>query len=81
MKLALLSVYDKTGIDQFAINLAELGYTILASGGTAKSVSKALSGVDGVSRIPRWTCENTPSKSSWRIPVGPPQQKACEVHD
>jgi phosphoribosylaminoimidazolecarboxamide formyltransferase/IMP cyclohydrolase len=33
---ALISVYDKTGIDDFARGLAELGWELVASGGTAK---------------------------------------------
>ena len=32
---ALLSVYDKTGLDEFARGLAELGWELVASGGTA----------------------------------------------
>ena len=32
---ALLSVYDKTGLDAFARGLAELGFELVASGGTA----------------------------------------------
>jgi phosphoribosylaminoimidazolecarboxamide formyltransferase / IMP cyclohydrolase len=32
---ALLSVYDKTGLDDFARGLAELGWELVASGGTA----------------------------------------------
>jgi phosphoribosylaminoimidazolecarboxamide formyltransferase/IMP cyclohydrolase len=36
MPVALLSVHDKTGIIDFAQSLASLGYTLLASGGTAK---------------------------------------------
>jgi len=32
---ALISVYDKTGIDDFARGLAELGWTLVSSGGTA----------------------------------------------
>jgi phosphoribosylaminoimidazolecarboxamide formyltransferase/IMP cyclohydrolase len=35
MKRALISVYDKTGIDEFARGLAELGWELVASGGTA----------------------------------------------
>lgn len=35
-KYALLSVYDKTGIAEFAKELAELGYKIISTGGTAK---------------------------------------------
>jgi phosphoribosylaminoimidazolecarboxamide formyltransferase/IMP cyclohydrolase len=36
MPTAILSVYDKTGIIKFARGLASLGWTLLASGGTAK---------------------------------------------
>ena len=36
MPIAILSVHDKTGILEFAQGLASLGWTLLASGGTAK---------------------------------------------
>jgi phosphoribosylaminoimidazolecarboxamide formyltransferase/IMP cyclohydrolase len=36
MPIAILSVHDKTGIIEFAQSLASLGWTLLASGGTAK---------------------------------------------
>ena len=36
MPTAILSVYDKTGIIDFAKGLASLGWILLASGGTAK---------------------------------------------
>ena len=36
MPTAILSVYDKTGIVEFAQGLVSLGWTLLASGGTAK---------------------------------------------
>jgi len=36
MPTAILSVHDKTGIIEFAKSLASLGWTLLASGGTAK---------------------------------------------
>jgi phosphoribosylaminoimidazolecarboxamide formyltransferase/IMP cyclohydrolase len=32
---ALISAYDKTGLDVFARGLAELGWELVASGGTA----------------------------------------------
>lgn len=38
---ALLSVYDKTGIVEFARELIGLGFNILASGGTAKRLAEA----------------------------------------
>jgi phosphoribosylaminoimidazolecarboxamide formyltransferase/IMP cyclohydrolase len=40
MPTAILSVYDKTGIVEFAQGLASLGWTLLASGGTAKFLSQ-----------------------------------------
>jgi phosphoribosylaminoimidazolecarboxamide formyltransferase/IMP cyclohydrolase len=40
-KVALISVYDKTGIVEFAQRLTKLGYFILSSGGTAKKISEA----------------------------------------
>lgn len=36
MPKAILSVHDKTGIVEFAKSLAQLGWTLIASGGTAK---------------------------------------------
>lgn len=38
---ALLSVYDKSGIAEFAKGLHELGWNIISSGGTAKVVAEA----------------------------------------
>ena len=40
-KYALLSVSDKTGIEEFARGLIKLGYEIISSGGTASTLSKA----------------------------------------
>ena len=34
---ALLSVYDKTGIVELASGLADLGWDLVSSGGTARS--------------------------------------------
>lgn len=39
--VALLSVYDKSGIEEFARGLAELGWQLYASGGTAKAIAGA----------------------------------------
>jgi phosphoribosylaminoimidazolecarboxamide formyltransferase/IMP cyclohydrolase len=41
MPKAILSVHDKTGILEFAKGLASLGWTLLASGGTAKLLREA----------------------------------------
>lgn len=38
---ALLSVYDKAGIEEFARGLSDLGWRIYASGGTAEAIKKA----------------------------------------
>jgi phosphoribosylaminoimidazolecarboxamide formyltransferase/IMP cyclohydrolase len=41
MPQALLSVYDKTGLVDFALNLHRLGWRLIASGGTAKDLRDA----------------------------------------
>src|SRR3989344_211336 len=41
MKTALISVYDKTGITDFAKSLVDLGWKIISSGGTAKHLLEA----------------------------------------
>jgi phosphoribosylaminoimidazolecarboxamide formyltransferase/IMP cyclohydrolase len=41
MPRALLSVYDKLGIVEFARALHELGWELLSSGGTAKALMEA----------------------------------------
>jgi phosphoribosylaminoimidazolecarboxamide formyltransferase / IMP cyclohydrolase len=41
MPTALLSVYDKTGIVEFAADLHQLGWKVVSSGGTAKAISAA----------------------------------------
>ena len=44
IRLALLSVFDKTGLIEFAVGLRELGVDILSTGGTAKALRG--SGID-----------------------------------
>lgn len=39
--VALISVFDKTGIEQFARDLSDMGWKIYASGGTAACIKKA----------------------------------------
>ncbi len=41
MTRALLSVYDKTGLVPFAEGLAQLGFELVASGGTARALAEA----------------------------------------
>jgi phosphoribosylaminoimidazolecarboxamide formyltransferase / IMP cyclohydrolase len=48
---ALISVYDKTGIVEFADGLAQQGWQIYASGGTAKKISEAGIGVTDVAQL------------------------------
>ena len=38
MSTAILSVHNKSGLTEFAQGLADLGWTLLASGGTAKTL-------------------------------------------
>src|SRR6202051_4513412 len=37
----LLSVYDKTGLEDFARGLVDLGHELIASGGTAAALAQA----------------------------------------
>ena len=50
-KVALLSVYNKTGIEEFARGLKELGWQIYASGGTATAIQAAGVPVKDVSEL------------------------------
>ena len=52
IKRALISMYDKTGVAEFARALAELGVEIISSGGTAKTLEAA--GVK-VRPLQQWT--------------------------
>ncbi len=52
---ALISVYDKSGIDELARGLAELGWELVSSGGTAahlESLGLAVTKVEGVTQSP-----------------------------
>jgi len=48
---ALLSVYDKTGIVEFAKALDELGFELVSTGGTARKLTEAGLNVIGVSEV------------------------------
>ncbi|MFP4140593.1 MAG: bifunctional phosphoribosylaminoimidazolecarboxamide formyltransferase/IMP cyclohydrolase [Phycisphaerae bacterium] len=52
IRRALLSVYDKTGIETFARALTEMGVEILSSGGTARAIQAA--GIE-VRDVREWT--------------------------
>src|SRR6185437_9264787 len=48
---ALVSVYDKTGVDAFARGLAELGWEIVSSGGTAGYLEECDVAVTAVEQV------------------------------
>lgn len=50
--VALISVADKTGLIEFGRSLSDLGWDLLASGGTARALSEA--GL-GVNKVSDWT--------------------------
>jgi phosphoribosylaminoimidazolecarboxamide formyltransferase/IMP cyclohydrolase len=52
MPRALLSVSDKTGLIDFARDLAGLGWELLSTGGTAKTLRDAGLTVTDVSAVP-----------------------------
>ncbi len=55
MPRALISVYDKAGIDEFARGLAELGFELVSSGGTASLLEEhglAVTRVEDVTGAP-----------------------------
>ena len=55
MPRALISVWDKDGVDDFARGLAELGWEIIASGGTAAFLTEqgiAVTPVEHVTQAP-----------------------------
>ena len=54
MKRALISVSDKTGIVEFAKELVTLGYEIISTGGTKKSLDEAGIKTLGISDITKF---------------------------
>jgi phosphoribosylaminoimidazolecarboxamide formyltransferase / IMP cyclohydrolase len=55
VRRALISVFDKTGLDEFANGLAELGVELVASGGTAAYISElglSVTPVDALTDVP-----------------------------
>ncbi|MFA5034194.1 MAG: bifunctional phosphoribosylaminoimidazolecarboxamide formyltransferase/IMP cyclohydrolase [Candidatus Margulisiibacteriota bacterium] len=53
-KYALLSVWDKTGLDKFAKELTELGFELISSGGTAEYLRQAGIKVTEVSKLTKY---------------------------
>jgi phosphoribosylaminoimidazolecarboxamide formyltransferase/IMP cyclohydrolase len=62
VRRALISVFDKTGLDQFATGLAELGVELVASGGTAAYISEL-----GLSCTPVDTLTDIPEMLGGRV--------------
>jgi phosphoribosylaminoimidazolecarboxamide formyltransferase / IMP cyclohydrolase len=55
MRRALISVFDKTGLDEFAAGLSDLGIELVASGGTAAYISElglSVTPVDELTDVP-----------------------------
>ncbi len=69
MKRALISVYDKTGIVSFAKELAKLGFTLISTGGTHKTLEDA--GVGAVKHVSEVT--EFPEILKGRIKTGHPK--------
>jgi phosphoribosylaminoimidazolecarboxamide formyltransferase/IMP cyclohydrolase len=51
MPAALISVYDKTGVQEFALAIAELGFDIYSTGGTQRALAQAGLPVHSVSSL------------------------------
>jgi phosphoribosylaminoimidazolecarboxamide formyltransferase/IMP cyclohydrolase len=62
VRRALLSVYDKTGVVDFARQLHELGWELVSSGGTARALEEA-----GVPVIPLATITGFPEMLDHRV--------------
>ena len=73
MKRALVSVSDKTNLVEFVSGLVDLGYEIISTGGTKKTLEAAgiktigISDVTGFPEIMDGTCKNITSKGTWCI--------------
>ncbi len=62
MKYALISVFDKTGIVDFAKQIVDLGYKIISTGGTAKTLTE-----NGVQIIPIQDITGNPESFDGRM--------------
>ena len=54
MKRVLISVYDKSGIVDFALNLSKLGWEIISTGGTSKILKEAKIDVIDIDEITKF---------------------------
>ena len=64
MKRAIISVSDKTGIVEFAQSLVGLGWEIVSTGGTSKTLEEAGVKVIGISQV-------TGFLKSWKVGLKP----------
>ena len=75
MPKAILSVYDKTGLPEFAAGLVESGWTLLASGGTARLLRQNGLPVIEVATTPArpkfWGAREDAASRHARWPAGP----------
>jgi len=68
VKQALISVSDKTGVVDFARSLAQLGYRLLSTGGTAKLLAEQGLAVTEVADYTGFVSSTRPMRaiSAWR---------------
>lgn len=73
MKYALVSVYDKTGIADFAKLLVKSGYTIISTGGTLEALTKEgieVTPIEGITGNPRDSFDGRMKTISFQIESG-----------
>lgn len=75
-KAALISVYDKTGLAEFARGLHGMGYTLYASGGTAGELAK-----HGIPVVPTETITGLVSLLGGRVKTLHPELHAAILAD
>ena len=60
VKRALVSVFDKTGIDKLGAALVELGISVISTGGTATALRQAGVEVQDVAELTKWYTHPAP---------------------
>ena len=78
MPKAILSVHDKTGLVEFARGLSALGWTLLASGGTARLLRENQVAVHRSGRIHRLA--GNPGRAGENAAPGHPRRAAGAPH-
>ena len=54
MKRALVSVFDKTGIEELGKAMVDLNISVISTGGTAKALRNAGVPVEDVADVTKW---------------------------